>query len=64
MSSGGALAVLLVLAWRLPCIVKVMLQFGLDVQRLNADLLRACCMKKKPSSADAELGQDKPNVLP
>jgi len=64
LSSAGALGILLVLAWRLPCIVKVMLDFGLQVQRLNAELLKACCTKKRAREHDSSRAQDNPNVIP
>jgi len=42
-TTAGALAVLLVLAWRLPLLLKLMLDFGLAVQKENSETVRRCC---------------------
>jgi len=42
-TTAGALAVLLVLVWRLPLLLKLMLDFGLAVQKENAETVRRCC---------------------
>jgi len=50
-SGAGALAVLFVLIWRLPLLLKMMLDFGLAVQRENAETVRQCCRHQRTVSA-------------
>jgi len=46
-TTAGAIAVLFVLIWRLPLLLKLMLDFGLAVQRENAETVRQCCRHQR-----------------
>jgi len=50
-TTAGALAVLFVLVWRLPLLLKLMLDFGLAVQKENAETVRQCCRHQHTVSA-------------
>jgi len=50
-TTAGALAVLFVLVWRLPLLLKLMLDFGLAVQKENAETVRQCCRHQRTVSA-------------
>jgi len=50
-TTAGALAVLFVLVWRLPLLLKLMLDFGLAVQRENSETVRQCCRHQRTVSA-------------
>jgi len=54
MTTAGSLAVLLVLVWRLPLILKLMLDFGLAVQKENAQTIRECCKREGPAERYTE----------
>lgn len=55
-AAAGGLGVLLVLAWRLPQLVKLLLDFELEVHRQNAETVRACCDKHRTVSSATNFG--------
>jgi len=61
-TTAGALAVLFVLVWRLPLLMKLMLDFGLAVQRENAETVRQCCRHQRTVSAVESFGVPTANV--
>lgn len=47
LSSAGALAVLVVLAWRMPLLVDAVLRSQERLQEMHVQLVRECCLRRE-----------------